>query len=395
MELYTLDSLLRRTEVIDKWESMLWAERMAAFGDFELQIAATADARRLLVPSTKVALNESHRVMTIETVEDKTDDDGQALLEVKGRSLEQIMDERTAMHTGFVGANSGTKWVFTDWLPAEIARHIFSIICTPNIYNIDPGDIIPGIVPGTLFPPDSIPEPEDPVTMEFSLGTVYAHVKEVCDLYGLGFRLYRNFDTSVLHFEIYAGSDRTTQQTVLPAIIFTPELDNMKNTTELVTIAPHRNVAYVFSPVGYRLVYSPGVDPEAVGFERRVLTVDANDIDLPAGPAHDAALEQRGREELIKNRGFSAFDGEINQRVQYKYGVDYHLGDLVELRSSAKATSNMRVTEQIFVSDQEGERSYPTLASNLVIEEGTWLAQRLIEWQDYDDDYDSVWANQP
>jgi hypothetical protein len=43
----------------------------------------------------------------------------------------------------------------------------------------------------------------------------------------------------------------------------------------------------------------------------------------------------------------------------------------------------MQVSEQIFVCDGEGERSYPTLAINQFIMPGSWLA-----W-----DYNQVWID--
>ena len=63
------------------------------------------------------------------------------------------------------------------------------------------------------------------------------------------------------------------------------------------------------------------------------------------------------------------------QNSTYKYGVDYGLGDLVELRDSSGNINVMRVTEQIFVSDKEGIRSYPTLTFDMLITPGTWLAR--------------------
>jgi hypothetical protein len=51
---------------------------------------------------------------------------------------------------------------------------------------------------------------------------------------------------------------------------------------------------------------------------------------------------------------------------------DYRLGDLVEMRNGDKATTHRRVTEQIFVSDSQGDRSYPTLTLNQYITPGTW-----------------------
>jgi hypothetical protein len=165
-------------------------------------------------------------------------------------------------------------------------------------------------------------------------------------------------------------------------VVFSPELESLQNTTELTSIANYKNVAYVFSPAGYATVYPPDVNPDTEGFQRRVMVVDASDI-TSDNPDVTSALEQRGAEALAQQRSFRAFDGEINPNSTYKYGTDYFLGDLVEMRNTDGVTNNMRVTEQIFVSDGEGERTYPTLSIALFIDTGSWLSWENAQvWED-------------
>ena len=76
--------------------------------------------------------------------------------------------------------------------------------------------------------------------------------------------------------------------------------------------------------------------------------------------------------------------------------MDYYLGDLVEMRNVDGIANQMRVTEQIFVSDKEGERIYPTLAINQFVSTGSWLSFAPgRSWIDYDDDTTTVWAILP
>jgi hypothetical protein len=204
--------------------------------------------------------------------------------------------------------------------------------------------------------------------------------------------MLRHYDTSQIYWDVYTGSDRTSSQTTLPAVLFTPELDNLQNTKELTSIESAKNVAYVYSPAGFEMVYPVGVDPEVDGFDRRVLVVDANDITVD-NPDVPAALIQRGNEALAQAQVYQAFDGEISQNSQYKYGVDYNLGDLVEQRNVDGIANLMRVTEQIFVSDSEGERSYPTLTMNAFITTGSWLSWMPTKvWSDMTTE---IWADQP
>lgn len=370
MELYILDSALRRTKVIDRFESLIWTERFSSFGDFELVIHSTIESRSMLPAGTLLAINLSWRVMIVETIENKSDADGRAMLSITGRSLESILLDRVAKST-MSDLTTDPYWELLG-TPGDIARHVFTSICVEGDLSV--GDIIPYIQPGTFFPPDTIVEPADEITVALEIDTVYATIKSICDAYDLGFRLVRALDLSELYFNVYSGNDRTTSQTVLPPVVFSPELDNLEDVSELTSIAQYKNVAVVFAPNGVVTVYAAGADASTSGFARRVIYVDASDVTLAAPAALTAELTLRGQQALSENTSLSAFDGEIPQFGSYRYGVDYDLGDLVEVRNSDGITNNMRVTEQIFVSDSQGERSYPTLAIKLLITPGSWLA---------------------
>jgi hypothetical protein len=334
-----------------------------------MEIESTQATRTQLKEGTLLAMNESHRIMTVETVEDGTDSEGRRMLSVKGRSIEAILLDRVAKNST-ADLTTSPKWIITDE-PAKVARKIFHDICVTGV--LDLADKIPFIIEGTFMPDDTIPEPLDPITVEMEPTTVYGAIAEICNYWNLGFRMLRNYDASELYFDIYTGSDRTTAQSVLTPVIFTPALDNLQNTKEFTTIEKTKNVAYVYSPAGFQKVYPVGVDPEVEGFERRVLVVNATDI-TSENPDVASALIQRGTEELSKYRTFKAFDGEISQYSQYRYGVHYNLGDVIEMRNTDGVINNMRVSEQIFVSDRESERSYPTLTLNTFITTGSWLS---------------------
>lgn len=378
MDVYILDSLLRRETLVDRYLSFIWTERVDSYGDFELVLLSTPDVRRLFPTGTLLACSESYYVMKVTTLVDNIDEEGKATLKVSGVSLEQMLEDRVAA-AALDDLTTVPKWTITN-TPGEIARKVFHDICVTGTLNA--GDVIPYIHEGSIMPVDTLDEPTDTITVELEPQSVYDAIKSICETWSLGFRILRNGDASQLYFDVYAGSDRTTLQTILPAVVFSPDLESLQNVTELKSIANYKNVAYVFSPAGYETVYPPDVDPATAGFERHVLVVNASDI-TSDNPDVSAALIQRGREALAQQRSISAFDGEINPNSNYKYGTHYFLGDLVEMRNVDGVTNNMRVTEQIFVSDGEGERTYPTLAIALFIDTGTWLSWETNQvWED-------------
>lgn len=386
MTLYILDEDHRREKIVEGFKSLIWTERYAAYGDFELTVPSTKASRALLVEGVRLGHSESNRVMKIETKTDETDADGRKILKLVGPSIEKLLNERVG-YSAMTGTENST-WTMTG-TPGNIAREIFAQICMDGVLSYD--DIIPSLSLGNIFPPDTIPESNIEITVELKPGTVYNLVKEMCDKFELGFRLVKGNDDGMLYFNVYAGSDRTSMQSAVPAVVFSQELDNLSNVSELASEAEYRNVAYVFSGWGSAIVQSPDSPGTVDGFDRRVMLVEVTDNPEFTGTGPEIAaqaqayLTQVGRDALLKQKKVQAFDGEISQTGLYQYNRDYILGDLVEMRNSDQVTKLMRVSEQIFVEDAQGKRSYPTLTDVLFITPGSWLA-----W-----DYNMTWSQVP
>lgn len=379
MELYTLDTLLRRKEVIDSFESVIWTERYSAKGELKLSIPSNNENRNMLRPGTRLSCDVSDAVMIVQDVEDGTDDEGNSVINVSGASLESLLEDRFVKHT-LSNTTVEAKWVITG-TPGEIVRQLFQDICVTGTLSIS--DRIPFIQSGTMYPESGIPEFSEDITVEIPVKSLYETMKELCDIYDLGFRLTRKGDMSQLFFEVYTGNDRTTQQTILPAIVFSPEMENMHNTREITSFSGVKNVAYVFSPVGYEIVFAEGYDSSVSGFDRKVIAVDATEITDEDPVVASNRMIQRGKEELHKTQPLYVFDGEVDQSYDKIYNVDYMLGDLVTAQNANGVVEGMKITEQIFVQDREGFRSYPTLSVRSIIMPGTWQA-----W-----DYFQVWED--
>lgn len=387
MSLHVLDGLLRRETIVDQFESLIWTERFAAHGDFELVIESTSKFRSLLKPDVRLGMDGSNRVMVIDTIQDKLDDDGKKTLTIEGRDLVACLEERIAIPTLEVildEEGNVPTWDLTG-LPGNIARFVFDWVAREG--NVDVNDIIPFLVEGSLYPPSTVPEPFEDVLVQLSPGTLYAVMKEICEGFGLGFRLVKGLDDSKLYFDIYSGYDRTSSQTTYPAVLFSQNLDNLLNITELTSVAAYKNVAYVIYKGQTTVVYSKEVGGDITGFERRVMLVELGTVPEFTGTAPEIAAQleefkiKAGNDALAQQRIVSMFDGEIPTNGKYQYTIHYELGDMVEMRTPDGLTKNMRVSENIRVIDAEGERSYPTLTDVLYITPGSWYA-----W-----DYNQVW----
>jgi hypothetical protein len=205
----------------------------------------------------------------------------------------------------------------------------------------------------------------------------------------MGYGLVKDGDTGRLHFDLYTGSDRTSGQGDRNAVIFSKAMDNLASTNEIRSINILKTVAYVLTKKGFGFVFPNDVDEQIVGINRRVLLVKADDIDLDPGPALDSAIQIRGRQELAKATRVHALDGEVGI-ADFKYGKDYMLGDMVEQRSLTGVSSIFRIVEQIFSSDKEGMKSYPTLQMDLLVDLGTWFAW---PFSSFWDDVEGFWGD--
>lgn len=372
MEVYILDDLLRRDTVIDRFESCIWTERFSAYGDFQLVMYSNSATKRLLQKGLMLGMNKSRRVMMIENVEDKDDSEGRSLITVSGRSLEALMLKRSTRAYGVNSEPIGDNYDIVG-VPGAIARNLVERFIYNNTFV--PEDNFPFLRPSTetLYRPDTLAEPSMSITAVIENGQLYDELVKIVSAYGLGFRIYKGPDTSRLYFNVYAGNDRTAAQVTLPAVVFSPEMENLSDSSELSSIESEYNVAYVLGKDRSLVVYGSTTDEGISGFDRKVLMVVDRDITGTDAAALER-LSQKGLEELSKYKSIQALDGQLPQSSKYVYDVDYSLGDLVEIRNEEGLVQRMRVTEQIFIDDMQGERSYPTLASDLFITPGSWAA---------------------
>jgi hypothetical protein len=65
---------------------------------------------------------------------------------------------------------------------------------------------------------------------------------------------------------------------------------------------------------------------------------------------------------LSNARFVRAVDGSIVPLHQVQYGVDYNMGDVIEVQGNSQVVSSSRVTEYIRSQDSSGEKAYPTVA---------------------------------
>ena len=390
MDIFILDALIRPIDVVDEFVSLIWAERFAVMGDFELVTLSTPANKKRFVFDTMLAIPESKRVMRVETIDETIDFDNGAVLKIKGRELISVTEQRACVSISPFDDSIRASWNLYGWNPKGLIEHFFFQICAYE--EISPDDTLPFLQEEgeSLYPPGTIPIPSPAgVEWEQKPASLYSAITDVAKAYDIGFRLYKDPNASKLYFEAYGGSDRTSAQTTLPPVIFSDDMSNLQNTNEFSDNTKHYNVIIVIyfhkDEFDNDITTSETVvDPELAfssgGFDRKVKILPVTSIPEDTVDV-SVYLQELGNQELTKSRTVSVFDGEIDQTGDYVYERDYFLGDLVEVRGNNGGAAYMRVVEQIIKEDASGKSSYPSLITKTSINPGTWRSWKYdIEW---------------
>jgi hypothetical protein len=376
MDLYTLDSNFLKTDVVDDFSSVIWTERNYRAGDVTLVTDASDKNMQMLAEGTRLALQGSKEVMILETQSIEHD-----VLTVTGSSLLAFLQHRALRH---LVKQDERHWARSGRTPAQHMGDIITnlIINDPShISGQDTGllavDAIPNLVLGAINAAD------DQVNVAIPYGSVYDALVNLAETYNVGQSLYLDHADSSgyqLKYTAYLGNFRTRDQRTTrikgavtnELVLFSPALDNLTNIKELSSMSGYKNVCYVFvpgNPLGDPIhppgiAYAPG-EEGVTGFDRRVLMVFAEDITTDQVGGDFTILYylmvQRARNELANNNYTRMVDGEVVPQSQYEFGVDYFLGDIVELQGHKGYNQQAQITEYIRTQDESGEKAYPTV----------------------------------
>ena len=169
-------------------------------------------------------------------------------------------------------------------------------------------------------------------------------------------------------FETYKGIDRTRRQGKNPRVIFSEGYNNLNR-------AKHN-----YSDETYRtkiVVGGAGDGPDRIyvtvgggsGFGLREMFLDAKDInkdDFATNAAYLEALRVRGKEAMAQNAIFENFEAEVEADVNFIYGEDWDLGDIVTVdKKKWDKMLNLRITEACEVYEYGGMYVVPTFGEAL------------------------------
>ena len=391
MDLYTLNPNFLDKDVVDEYVSAIWTERYSEAGDCQLVVPATADNIVKLKEGTFLALRGSKEVMILETQSIE-----KGLMTVVGKTLPIFLNNRAVWfkNPAFTGGAATDRIVdYTDatkkpgqFIADVVDKMVINPVAfpsggSPNYFpaNLDwANDKIPFLSLGAVDASGVVKRLTAPV------GPLYDAISNLAKQEDVGFSLYlqsANPDTGyVLKFTTYKGVDRTSSG---PGnlVRLTRDLDGIQDIKEVNSVSKYKNVAYVYYKGEISIHYAEPSLPIPEGFDRRIMVVNPEGEPVArssyqaswgygssyavyyVGPADIAAFrEQAARDALANNNYIHAIDGQTSPITDYVYGVDYSLGDTIELEGYTGNLTKAKITEYIRSEDATGEKAYPTIS---------------------------------
>ena len=354
MNIYVMNTSLQRIGVIDGYRSIIWTQRYYEAGDFELFLDATQEnidlcqKGRFLYREGDYEDGVFKSVMIIRYVQLNTSiDEGNTLL-VKGPDLKSILGQRIIWNQTIL---SGT-------LENNIRSVINSNIINPSlsarkISNFTLGDAMGGT---------------ETVQVQATGDNIDLWLTEQVTPYEIGYDVQIKNGNFV--FILYKGTDRSYDQNAVPYVIFSPEFENLLASDYTESDIDMRNLALVAGEGegSARKVTTAG-DASLTGLQRIELYVDARDISSTTDsgtltPAqYTAQLQSRGLEKLAELQGLKLFEGEVEAETNFIYGVDYFLGDKVQVVNEYGIGASARIVEIIDAEDETGRTVMPTFST--------------------------------
>ena len=347
MELFVLNADFESIAVIDTYESMIWTDRYNAYGDFEIYFVMDESLLEYIKEDYYLWLKDSEHSMIIEDIKIDADTEEGNRLIVTGRSLESILERRIIW---------GQR-IFSGNLQNAIQTMLNENIISPSVADRKIANFI--FVPSTDSKITSLT-----IDNQYTGDDLYTVIKGLCEENNIGFKIVLT-DDNQFAFSLYAGADRSYDQTENPYVVFSPNFENIINSNYFSSKAGYRNVTLVAGE-GEGASRKTTVVGSASGLDRRELFTDARDIssDTEDGTLSDAEyiaqLRTKGLKNLADHMITTAFEGEVEVTRLFKYGEDFFIGDIVQIANEYGNENSAYISELIISNSDEGLSIYPT-----------------------------------
>lgn len=355
MNIHVLDQSFTFIGLIDDYVSVIWRPAYYNIGDFELYLNASVKVVNLLKKnyylvreSDIVADGEGNvtytNVMIIKDFTVTTDEENGDYITVTGRELKYLLHQRIV-------------WTQTN-LTGTAEDAIRRLVTENAISPTDSNRVIPTLTLGVSA--GLTDNMEKQVTGDHLDQTIV----DICTAYNYGWEIF--IYNSALVLIVYQGVDRSFNQTKRPYVVFSEDFDNITKSTYELKSDEYANATLIGGEgEGTERVYVT-VGADKAGLDRFEVFTDARDLSQNKDSETDAIplstyktlLEERGRENLASLGLTEGFSGEVLE-TNFKYGIDYYMGDTVTIINKYGMSKDVRVLSVIESVDDTGAKILP------------------------------------
>lgn len=346
-------------KIVNGIEKATWVERFREAGEFTIEGKLSADLRSQLPIGSVISHVKTLQVMLVENHEISEKLGEETYVKITGRSFETFLENRLAAANSFPLNNPVTNAPFSydfaagsSWVQARqlIREHT---VASAQILNTM--DNLPNFE--VRFENTSSSDSTQ-IARVVKRGNVYQRVLEILEYSDLGIKTLRPYSSANLEMVIHGGLFKGN------TVTFSYATGDILSADYLWSNKKKKNAALVLGKYDTRVIRPVGL----TGLDVRMGLIDATDFEeKPAGDGSnftyiDQVLGGRGQDILRGQKDVAITRADISRTSKFKYRTDYDIGDRVWVVGNYGATEQMRVTEYVEISDNEGETGYPTLS---------------------------------
>ena len=349
---YVYDQNFELKAVLDEYSSLIWSDRFNECGDFELSLPYQIGHDifgSFLIQNNYVGVDYTNRKMIIEKIEYRNDDESVPEMIVSGRSLESILDRRIVPNKKEFGSDS-SQVNLQNSIQTLLNENIISASTTnrriPNFtFQASTDTAITVLTFSESYHGDDL----------------YSIISDLCQDKKIGFKIVNTSGANFV-FSLYAGVDRSKNQTLNSFVIFSPYYDNLKNTNFYSSMEEYKNIMFIGKGEEDNQYVTAYNDSDPSGLQRREIYLDQDDLkENNEDELTDSQLQVKGKKKLKNEYKIkTGIEGEIVPEVLYTYGTDYNVGDKVELTDIYGNSQSVRISEVVISCDENGLTIIPT-----------------------------------
>lgn len=372
-----LDSYFHPVLYVENYVSFTWCEKYLEAGVFEMKLPETKENIEGLDSSSYI-FNKDSKTLMIITSYKLSHSKGIGEITVSGETLECVLKRRLIYtRMAFDEGSKATLFTIIERLLLENCINVNNSVLPSSsrqyrtIPNFVDYDLTSNLSAAKY---NEIMDPNNRIVVTIEAGeNLYDVIAKYCKQYEVGMRVIRRYssdqnetwdDMQYWVFELYDGYDRRRgNEEGNPAIVYSDEFDNLLSFGYTKDMKPLPSDGFVSDKYQNATVTVMSTQYDGpYGLDRYEIKKDY-DIDesrYPSKSGYQTRLRTMLDDDLDAIKYEDQLVADIESDFSYKPGVDYFVGDIVDVYTKNGIASDCRIDALYYGFDkQKGYKVYP------------------------------------